>query len=96
MAALTAANVVVALNPEDIDRSPDGRIGIRTFPAVTFGNGVLTYPALGVPMPAIGYFGFNFAIKRTYIENPGNGYIYSFDRANHKVRIWLGSARSKE
>ena len=93
MAALTSANVTVALNPEDIDRSPDGRIGIRTFPTVAFGNAVLTYPALGVPMPAIGKFGFHFAIKRAYIENPGNGYIYSFDRANHKVRIWLGSAR---
>jgi hypothetical protein len=93
MAAITAANVVVTLNPEDIDRSPDGRVGIRTFPTVQFGNGVLTYPALGVPMPAIGKFGFHFAIKRAYVENPGNGYIYSFDRTNHKVRIWLGAAR---
>lgn len=93
MAAITAADVTVTLNPEDIDRSPDGRIGIRTFPTVQYGNGVLTYPALGIPMPAIGKFGFHFAIKRAYIENPGNGYIYSFDRANHKVRIWLGAAR---
>lgn len=92
MAYLTASNVTVTLNQEDIDRSPDGRIGIRTFPSVAFGNGVLQYPALGIPMPAIGYFGFNFAIKRAYIENPGNGYVYSFDRANHKVRIWLGAA----
>ncbi len=93
MAAITAADVTVTLNLDDFDRTPDGRVGIRTFPAVTFGNGVLTYPALGVPMPAIGKFGFHFAIKRAYIENPGNGYIYSFDRTNHKVRIWLGAAR---
>jgi len=94
MAAITAADVVVTLNPEDIDRSPDGRIGIRTFPVVQFGDGVTWYVALGVPMPALGKFGFHFAIKRVYIENPGNGYIYSFDRANHKVRIWLGAAQA--
>lgn len=94
MAAITAADVTVTLNPEDIDRSPDGRIGIRTFPIVQFGDGVTQYVALGVPMPPIGAFGFHFAIKRAYIEQPGNGFIYSFDRANHKVRIWLGSARA--
>jgi hypothetical protein len=91
MADLTAANVTVTLNPEDIDRSPDGRIGIRTFPVVSFGNGALTYPALGVPMPALGKFGFNFAIKRVYFEQPANGFIYHFDRTNHKVRIFQGA-----
>jgi hypothetical protein len=45
-------------------------------------------------MPALGKFGFHFAIKRAYIEQPGNGFIYSFDRANHKVRIWLGAAQA--
>jgi hypothetical protein len=63
MAAITAANVIVTLNQDDIDRSPDGRVGIRTFPTVAFGNAALTYPALGIPMPAIGNFGFHFAIK---------------------------------
>jgi hypothetical protein len=53
----------------------------------------LQYPALGIPQPALGKFGFNFAIKRVYIEQPANGFIYSFDRANHKLRIFLGAAR---
>ena len=92
MAFIGPADVTVTLNPEDIDRSPDGRIGMRTFPTVAFGNGVLHYSALGIHMPAIGKFGFHFAIKRAYIEQPGNGYIYSFDRANHKLRIFLGAA----
>jgi len=92
MAAITAADITVTLNLEDVDRSPD--VGIRTFPMIVFGDGALTYPALGIPMPAIGKFGFHFAIKRAYIEQPANGYIYSFDRANHKLRIFLGGAHA--
>jgi hypothetical protein len=94
MAKITAADVIVTLNLEDIDRSPDGRVGIRTFPTVAFGNTILEYSDLGIPMPAIGKFGFHFAIKRAYIEQPADGYIYSFDRANHKLRIFLGAAQS--
>jgi hypothetical protein len=92
MAYLAATNVTVTLTPEDIDRSPDGRIGVRTFPTIQFGDGALQYPALGVPMPAIGKFGFHHAIKRVYVEQPANGFIYSFDRANHKLRIFQGGA----
>jgi hypothetical protein len=91
MAALTSTDVTVTLNPWDVDRSPDGRIGIRTFPVVAFGDGKLTYPALGVPMPAIAKFGFLRAIKRAYFEQPANGFIYHFDRANHKIRIFNGA-----
>ena len=94
MAFILATDVTVTLNPEDIDRSPDGRIGIRTFPTVQYGNGALQYSALGIPMPAIGKFGFEFAIKRAYIEQPADGFIYHFDRANHKLRIFLGAARA--
>jgi len=94
MAFIGPADVTVTLNPEDIDRSPDGRIGMRTFPTVQFGGTAKQYSALGIPMPAIGKFGFHFAIKRAYIEQPGNGFIYSFDRANHKLRIFLGAAQS--
>jgi hypothetical protein len=91
MADLTAANVTVILNPEDIDLSPD-RVGRRTFPVISFGNGALLYPALGIPMPDLGKFGLLFAIKRVYIEQPASGYIYHFDRANHKLRIFLAGA----
>lgn len=92
MAFILATDVTVTLLPEDIDRSPDGRIGIRTFPKVQYGNGALQYSALGIPMPPLGKFGFQQAIKRAYIEQPANGFIYHFDRANHKLRIFLGSA----
>ena len=90
MADLTAANVTVVLNPEDIDLSPD-RVGRRVFPKISFGNGSLTYPALGIPMPALAKLGLFFEIKRAYIEQPSNGFIYHFDRANHKLRIFQGN-----
>lgn len=90
MAKITAALVTVTLLPEDIDRSPDGRIGLRTFPTVQFGDAALEYSALGIPMPPVGKFGFLIAIKRAYIEQPANGFIYHFDRANHKLRIFQG------
>jgi hypothetical protein len=94
MAYLAASNVTVTLNPEDIDRSPDGRIGIRTFPTVAYGNGVLQYPTGGIPMPALGKFGFNFALKRVYIEQAADGFVRAFVRATHKLRIFLGAAQA--
>ncbi len=94
MAYLAATDVTVTLTPQDFDRSPGDGIGFRTFPQVDYGDGVLQYPALGIPMPAIGNFGFNFALRRVYIEQPANGFIYAFDRANQKLRIFLGAAQA--
>lgn len=89
MADLTAANVSVEA-PVIVDRSMDKYL--RTYPKITFGNGVLTYPALGIPMPDKGLLGFNFEILRAFIEQPANGYIYHFDRTNHKLRIFMAAA----
>ena len=90
MAYLAAANVTVTLLAQDIEYVA-GRI--FTFPTVAFGDGALQYPALGIPMPVIAKFGMKKEIKRAFIEQPGNGFIYSFDRANQKLRIFLGAAR---
>jgi hypothetical protein len=87
--ALKASDVTVTLVPEDIDRSPDRRT--RTLPTVSFGDGADTYPALGIPMPPVYVFGVNFKIDRVAIEQPANGYVYHFDRANHKIRIFQGN-----
>jgi len=87
MPALKASDVTVTLVPEDIDRSPDRRT--RTLPTVSFGDGVKTYPALGIPMPPVYVFGVNFKIDRVAIEQPFSPYLFHFDRANHKIRILL-------
>lgn len=85
MADLTAANVSVD-QPVVIDRSMDKYL--RTFPKITFGNGALTYPAGGIPLPDKSNFGLNFECLRAYVEQPANGLIYHIDRTNWKLRIF--------
>ena len=91
MAYLAAVDVTVTLPLADI-YYPSGGL-VKSFPTVAFGGASLQYPANGIPMPAIGYFGMKKEIKRVFIEQPANGFIYHFDRANHKLRIYLGAAR---
>lgn len=86
MADLTAANVAVEL-PVVVDRSMDKYL--RTFPKITFGNGVLTYPANGIPLPDKGKFGLNFECLRAYVnEADPNGYKYVIDKTNWKLQIF--------
>lgn len=92
MAYFAATDVTVSLIPQDIE--PLGMGKIMSFPSVAFGNGVIQYHnTTKVPMPAIGNFGMKKQIKRVFIEQPANGYIYHFDKTNNRIRIFLGAAR---
>ena len=91
MSYLAATNVTVTLALQSIGYAM-GRVW--SFPTVAFGNASLQYPALGIPMPAIGNFGMKKAIERVFIEQPADGFIYHFDRTNHKLRIFLGAAQA--
>lgn len=92
MAYFAATDVTVTLLPQDQDFLGMGKR--VSFPSVAFGDGVIQYHmTTKVPMPAIGYFGMRKEIARVFIEQPANGYIYHFDRTNHRVRIFLGAAR---
>jgi hypothetical protein len=55
---------------------------------VAFGNGALTYPSGGVPLPALSYFELDhvdfFDLKVVTI----NGLTYKYDKTNHKIRIF--------
>lgn len=87
MPALTANDVTVELIPQDRDFLGLGKR--ISFPVVTFGNGSLTYPTNGVPLPDIGAFGMNKAIKRVFIQDPPtSGYVYKYDPTNHSIRIY--------
>lgn len=67
MADLTASDITVSIDPGfDIDTSPDK--WKRAYATLSFGDGVLTYPTYGVPMPAPGAFGMNFKVPYTWVN----------------------------
>lgn len=88
MAAIAAANVTVTVNSE-IRGGPKQK---RNRVTIAFGNGSLTYPSGGVPMPAIGSFGMVTALDGLVMidAHAANGFLYKFDRANRKIRIYQG------
>ena len=89
MAALTSADVTVTAAVGDQNIAGGAAFKNVVMASITFGNGALTYPSGGVPLPAIGKFGFRKAIDFVAIEQPpGNGFVYKYDRANHKIRIY--------
>ena len=69
MADLAASNITVAMIPGyDVDTAPDGRVGQIAYATLTFGNGVLTYPAGGIPMPAPGKFNKNRLVPYRWVD----------------------------
>lgn len=87
MAKIAATNVTVAIANRHKERVP-GTLR-KCLADITFGNGTLEYPTGGVPLPAKEQFGFKREISFGEIEQPpANGFLYKFDRANHKVKIF--------
>ena len=88
MTAIAAADVTVAAKAgcEDIAPKSHKRMGLFD---VTFGDGSLTYPTGGVPLPAIGVFGFKKQVQFGLAQQPvANGFLYKYDPATHKVKIY--------
>lgn len=88
MADLTAADVTIILPAQQRNfvRSPSKQFVLAD---LTFGDGVDTYPVGGVPLPDKAQFGFKKSIDFGAIEQPpANGFIYKYDRANHKIKIF--------
>lgn len=100
MPALTAANVTITslatFNPRTgpfvLD---DGRR--RWMVGIAFGNGALTYPALGVPMPVPGQFGFTNFLETLDLIDPSNSdaFLYKYDQVNQKIRIYTTSTNTE-
>jgi hypothetical protein len=87
MTAIAADNVSVSLAARDLQVTAGSKI--FCLPTVTFGNGTLTYPAGGVPLPGIGQFGFKRQVDRLIIQQPSaNGFVYKYDADNHKIKIF--------
>jgi len=93
MAVIAAANVAVSLPARSRDLGGISAVKEISLATITFGNGTLTYPTGGVPLPAIGQFGFKKAIDAVFVaQPPGNGFVYKYDQANHKMKIFTQGA----
>lgn len=87
MTAIASTDVTITLAPQDADVMT----GLKTisFPTIAFGNGTLTYPTGGIPLPAIGKFGMKRQLKMLLLQQPSaNGFVYKYDAANHKIKIF--------
>lgn len=90
MAELAASDVTVTL-------SKRGRIPGMAYAglvSLAFGNGVLTVPSTGVPLPTdLKKFGVRGQILFMAVQGPGDdGLVYEYDRANHALLIRQSAA----
>lgn len=89
MADLTNSDVTITLNARD--RHVLGKLRMSQG-SLAFGDGALTYPYGGVPMPAIGNFGMNKEVSMLgIVDASGDGLIYRYDQANRKVKIFTSA-----
>jgi hypothetical protein len=92
MTDIAKTDITVTLAPGD-SYNPPG-MPLVSFPSLAFGNGALTYPTHGIPLPDMGKLGaFKKAIKRILITPaPGDGYIYKYDKNYNTIRIYQAGA----
>ncbi len=89
MTDLAASNVTLTTNDRDKDFGHRGLGKNMSVFSISFGDGALTYPSGGIPLPAIGNFGMRRQIDFMSIEpDPDDGFVYKFDQTNHKLRIY--------
>jgi hypothetical protein len=90
MADIAAANVTFTpiAHTEKVVQSR--RSGVFT---IAFGDGSLTYPALGIPLTAAKVGCPNQIEEFSFVDMaPANGFIYKYDTANNKLRIYQGDS----
>lgn len=87
MADIAASDVTYSIGDKRKEES-----GLRrNICTISFGDGSLTYPAGGIPLTA-GKMGMGTSIKAFSFVSPSaaDGYLYKYDLANNKVRIYQG------
>lgn len=88
MPNLTAANVTVAVQEVTVGV---GAVKRRNRCKVTFGDGALTYPSGGVPLPAASAFGMPQALDYIVLidSDDAQGIMWKYDFANKKLRGYI-------
>lgn len=88
MADIAAADVTYAVVNQHQQKVVQGRRQGKF--SVAFGDGALTYPTGGVPVTKA-KLGCPNIIESFIMEGTGaNGFIYKYDQANEKIRIYQG------
>jgi hypothetical protein len=90
MPALAATDVTVTI-PAAYGMRIDGSGRRHVAGTLTFGNGALTYPTAGVPLPAVGAFGMRVTMQQLHIY--GNNartvdYMPRYNKAAHKLLLY--------
>jgi len=86
MTDLVATDVTVTLNTRDRHNLGSLRMSRGS---LAFGDGALTYPYGGVPMPVIGKFGMNREVSEMNITDAsGAGYEFRYDQSNRKLKLF--------
>ncbi len=88
MADIAAADVTYATVSSHQQKVVQGRRQGKF--SLVFGDGALTYPTGGVPVTKA-KLGCPNTIESFIMEGTGaNGFIYKYDQANEKIRIYQG------
>jgi hypothetical protein len=87
MAALASTDVTVVISDKKVIRTK--RIVTGT---IAFGDGALTYPTGGVPLPAVGILGLVRNVDSFEIDGSNvvaTEYLLRYDKTNHKLAMYL-------
>jgi len=89
MPAITSSDVTVTVDNRLLNMGARGLDKTMSVISVTFGDGSLTYPTGGVPLPVKEQFGFKQSIDFCQPQMPSaNGFFYKYDATNHKLKIF--------
>lgn len=83
MTNLAATNITLSVTPQKL-----GSIRMA-YATHAFGDGALTYPYGGVPLPAMGRYGIkNQVLDFQIIDDDTSGIIWKYDKTNHKLKAY--------
>lgn len=88
MADVTASDVSVNIEPRYRDMGGPALTKKMVAGTIAFGDGALTYPVGGVPLPVLGHLNFVKGLDRLVLEQPVGVLAYRYDRSAHTLRIY--------
>uniref|UniRef100_A0A6M3IFG3 Tail protein n=1 Tax=viral metagenome TaxID=1070528 RepID=A0A6M3IFG3_9ZZZZ len=85
MGALVSTDVSLSLSRERLGRLT------RSYGTAVFGGAALTYPFGGVPLPAIGKFGFSKEIEDIKVLDDTSGFTWRYNKDDHTLKAFVSA-----